>query len=518
MNPKVLLVDDEKSVREYLTKVFKANSISVKSCASAQEAHELLNIEDFSVLVVDIILPDQTGLDFVKEIQSAGSGIPVIAITGSRELEHAQEAVRLSVFDYLIKPFQNQHLLQSIKNAHTKSVLEKEKRILEEQKDEYRDTLEIEVREKIKKLKESEEKYRNLIEQFIVGVAIVNNGEIEYNNNKFSNIFGYEDHSALNNKKFIDLVESHSRASVQTKLDICQSGQLDNPTFKFPAQKEDGDKIYIQAWLSQIKYEDDKALLILLMDITEQHLAGQREKKYQLELLKENRMAAIGQLASGIAHNLNTPISIIQGNAELLSTKINKSSEIDMILKQTQRMSDLIYTVVSKGRYELNNEDDGLDLNQLVFLEVEFFKSNLYFKHHIECQLELDPDLPLIHGRYSDFSQSVSVIIQNAIDAMYKQEKRQLTIKTRKTENNIELTISDTGQGMDPNTKSRIFETFFTTKASPEEKLIDSSTPRGTGLGLSMVKNIFKRCGISYAVDSELGKGTTFTLSIPIEN
>jgi len=305
---------------------------------------------------------------------------------------------------------------------------------------------------------------------------------------------------------------------VQTKLDICKSGQLDNPTFKFPAQKEGGDKIYLQAWLSQINYEDDKALLILLMDITEQHLAGQREKKYQLELLKENRMAAIGQLASGIAHNLNTPISIIQGNAELLSTKINKSSEIDMILKQTQRMSDLIYTVVSKGRYELNNEDDGLDLNQLIFLEIEFFKSNLYFKHHIKCELKLDPDLPLIHGRYSDFSQSVSVILQNAIDAMYKQEKRQLTIKTRKTENNIELTISDTGQGMDSNTKSRIFETFFTTKASPEEKLLDSSTPRGTGLGLSMVKNIFKRCGIGYAVDSEVGKGTTFTLTIPIEN
>jgi len=518
MNPKVLLVDDEKSVREYLTRILEANSISVKSCANASQARDLLNIEDFSILVMDIILPDQTGLDFIKEIQNAGFDIPVIAITGSRELEYAQEAVRLNVFDYLLKPFQNQHLLQSIKNAYTQSILEKEKRILDQQKDEYRDTLEIEVREKVKKLKESEEKYRNLIEQFIVGVAIINQNDIVYNNKKFASIFGYDNYSLLNNTRFIDLVESQKKESIQTKLDICLSGQLDYPTFKFPAHRKDGEKIYLQAWLSGILYEENKALLVLLMDITEQQLAAQREKKYQLELLKENRMAAIGQLASGIAHNLNTPISIIQGNAELLHVKYKDSSEVEMILRQTQRMSDLIHTVVSKGRYELNNEDDGLDLNELIFLEIEFFNSNLYFKHHIDCQLDLEPDLPLIHGRYSDFSQSISVIIQNSIDAMYKQEKRQLRIKTKKIDDTIELKISDTGQGMDSNTKNRIFETFFTTKASPEEKLIDNNMPRGTGLGLSMVKNIFKKCGISYKVDSEVGKGTIFTLTIPIRN
>ena len=101
---------------------------------------------------------------------------------------------------------------------------------------------------------------------------------------------------------------------------------------------------------------------------------------------------------------------------------------------------------------------------------------------------------------------------------MYKREKRQLTISTRKIDDNIELRIGDTGLGMDSNTKSRIFETFFTTKASPEEKLIDNNMPRGTGLGLSMVKNIFKKCDISYKVDSELGKGTIFTLIIPIRS
>ena len=101
---------------------------------------------------------------------------------------------------------------------------------------------------------------------------------------------------------------------------------------------------------------------------------------------------------------------------------------------------------------------------------------------------------------------------------MYKQEKRQLYIKTKKLDEDIELVISDSGQGMDSKIKNRIFETFFTTKAGPEEKLEDSNTPRGTGLGLSMVKNIFNKCGIKYKINTEVGKGTTFSLTIPIRN
>ena len=81
---------------------------------------------------------------------------------------------------------------------------------------------------------------------------------------------------------------------------------------------------------------------------------------------------------------------------------------------------------------------------------------------------------------------------------MYKQETRQLLIKTKKMDDNIELVIVDTGHGMDSNTKSRIFDTFFTTKAGPEEKLMDNNMPRGTGLGLAMVKNIFKKCVVDH--------------------
>lgn len=390
MAPKILIIDDEQNLREYICKVFESENFDVRSAETAKEAKNRVDNEKFNVIVVDVLLPDKSGLELIKEIQEDGCDAQIIAITGSRELEYVQEAVRLDIYDYILKPFNIIHLLQAVKNANARFNLKIEKQELSEKKQEY-------------------------------------------------------------------------------------------------------------------------------LDLTEQQKAIQIEKKYELQLIKENRMAAIGQLASGVAHNLNTPISIIQGNAELLGLKY-KDDEIDKILRQTKRMNDLIYTIISKGRYVLSNEEGDVDLNSLLKVEIEFFKSNLYFKHYINCEMDTDPYIPLIYGRYSDFSQSISVIIQNAIDSMYKMEKRDLYVQTKKMDGYVRLVIRDTGCGIPPENIEHIFDSFFTTKPSMEEKLEDVKTPRGTGLGLSMAYNIFERCGIDIKVKSEVGKGSEFILNIPFKN
>lgn len=390
MAPKILVIDDELNLRDYICKVFESENFLVKSASNAMEAKELVAGEDFNVIVVDVLLPDQTGLELIKEIQENGCNAQIIAITGSRELEYVQEAVRLDIYDYILKPFNTIHLLQAVKNANARFNLKIEGKELNEKKKEY-------------------------------------------------------------------------------------------------------------------------------FDLTEQQKAIQIEKKYELQLIKESRMAAIGQLASGVAHNLNTPISIIQGNAELLSLKYT-DDEISKILKQTQRMNDLIYTIISKGRYVLSNDEGDVDLNSLLKVEIEFFKSNLYFKHYIKCDIETDPFIPLLYGRYSDFSQSISVIIQNAIDSMYKMDTRELFVQTKKMDDYVRLIIRDSGCGIPAKNIKQIFDSFFTTKPSMDEKLEDGKTPRGTGLGLSMAHNIFERCGIDIEVKSQVGKGSEFTLKIPFNN
>ncbi len=516
MKPTILIIDDEKEVRDYLSKICIRGSYNAQTCANAEEAKELLKKQNFSVLIIDVLLPNQSGLNFIKEIQQSGIYTPVIAITGSRELEHAQEAVRLNVFDYLLKPFENNLLLQSIKNAHTQFILTKERLYLEKQKDEYRDNLEKKVKAKVKELELSEQKYKQLVEQSIVGVAIIFQDKIIYNNNKFANIFGYLKCSKLNGTTFLDLVLNYKRKALQVLMLGCLSQQRESTTIQFPAHKKDADSIYIQAWLSAIDYNEENALLVVITDITEQHLAQQREKKYALELLKETKMASIGQLAAGITHNLNTPISIIQGNAELLHVTYPESTEVNMILKQTTRMNELIHTIVTKGKYELNLENEEIKLNALLQTEVEFLNANLYFKHYVECTLDLDNTIPSLFGLYSDFSQSISVIIQNSIDAMYKYETRELFVQTKNKKEFIQVLIKDTGAGIEPNVLEHIFEPFFTTKPAPDEHLEDDKAPRGTGLGLSLVEKIFRKYDIEVEVNSNVGAGTEFILKIPV--
>lgn len=516
MKPNILIIDDEKTVRDYLSNICIEGSYSVQNCGTTEDAKSLINTNNFSVLIIDVLLPNQSGLDFIKELQNEGNNTPVIAITGSRELQHAQEAVRLNVFDYLLKPFETNHLLQSIKNAHTQFILDRELQAFERQKEAYQKQLEKEVKEKIKELKLSEQKYKQLIEQSIVGVAIIFKDKIVYNNDKFSQIFGYSKSSKLNETTFLELVLSHKQKALQTIMNGCLSQQRSHTTVQLPAHKKKNDSIYVQAWISAVDYQEETALLVVCTDITEQHLAQQREKKYAIELLKENKMASIGHLAAGITHNLNTPISIIQGNAELLQVKSPKSKEVEMILKQTKRMSELIRTIVTKGKQELNYEEDEIDLNFLLKTEIEFLNANLYFKHYIDCKLDLDNPIPTLYGIYSDYSQSIAVIIENSIDAMYKLEKRELFVQTKRQKDKIKVVIRDTGTGIESNILDHIFKPFFTTKPSPYEKLVDEKTPRGTGLGLSMASKIFKKCDIEVDINSTVGVGTEFILEIPI--
>ena len=255
----------------------------------------------------------------------------------------------------------------------------------------------------------------------------------------------------------------------------------------------------------------------IILDVTEQHNAQIRERKLELELLNEHKLAAIGQLTAGISHNLNTPISIIQANAELLKMRKMEEPEIDKILSQTKRMEELINTILIKGKNDQSSEFVQIDINDLLRQELEFFNANLYFKHHIEKEYDFEEGLPSINGVYNDFSHSIMNIVQNSVDAMYKRQERKLKISTKYEKNNIEIRISDTGSGIPKEIQPKIFDPFFTTKpVRDNDNMEDIHSPQGTGLGLSLVYNLLKPYNAKIEFSSSEQDGTEFVISIPI--
>ncbi|MDI6727619.1 MAG: sensor histidine kinase [Thermodesulfovibrionales bacterium] len=240
----------------------------------------------------------------------------------------------------------------------------------------------------------------------------------------------------------------------------------------------------------------------------------ENERNLQFQLLNEHKLAEVGQLVAGIVHNLNNPLNGIQGFAELLKMENPDLSEkCDKILSATENMRNIIENILSKTRQEQSKQEKPIDLNRILITELDFLKADPFFKHRVEKCIELDNSLPVISGIYSDFSQSFSNIIKNALDAMRNTEKKKLTVKTYLKDNYIHVEIADSGMGIPGKNLEHIFEPYFTTK--PARDKAGEGEPAGTGLGLYMVHELLKRYNVQYDIRSRLAEGTTFIIKLP---
>src|SRR5439155_22865612 len=225
----------------------------------------------------------------------------------------------------------------------------------------------------------------------------------------------------------------------------------------------------------------------------------------QLRLAQE--MEAIGQLAAGVSHDFNNVLGIISGYALTLledlppdSPSREDASEIVAAAVRGAALTNQLLTV-SQGQ---TIQPQVLNLNNVICGLENMLRAAL--SEQIELRFELSPDLGLVRADPSQIEQVIMNLAINARDAMASGGR--LTIATSNADQpgaHVLLTVTDTGQGMDERTKSRVFEPFFTTK----------EVGRGTGLGLAIVYGIVKRGAGVISVESTLGKGTTFRISLP---
>jgi len=358
--------------------------------------------------------------------------------------------------------------------------------------------------------------YRDLIEQqSMFGACIVQDNLFKFANKKFISITGYTHDELLNNIKSLDIVTHLDRQYVQNHYSSLISGESESVIICFSFINKQGQQLDVEVWSSKVLHNGKPAVQSIVSDISERKAYKLREKSFEFRMMNEQKLAAIGQLATGIAHNLNTPISIILSNAELLQLKYSDSPELDKIIRQVDRMGAIINGLLTKSKQEQIQYPQELDLNEMVENELEFLNSNLEFKHNIEKEYKFASHLPHIQAIYSDFSQSIMNILQNAIDAMYQCDTKKITIQTRTEGGHIYLSIADTGCGIDERDINKLFDPFYSTKPSPLERKADE--PTGTGLGLSTVYNLLTPYGVEIQIDSKVGNGTEVTLKIPID-
>ncbi len=514
---KILLIDDDIAICETISAFLQSQNYDIHIANSAKKAYDLILSHSYDCILIDFFLPDKEGTQFIQELHQKEIHIPAILITGSSDVKIARKAVQLGVYDYLVKPFKNKQLQQIVKNAILQKQLTDKQIQLELEKQNYQKELESLVKKKTAELKESEEKFEKVLNQSLVGIYISQNNVIRYANNKFCEIFKISENDLIDKKNLLDFVATGNRKLVEKKLKRLESKKIKSESFQFESNIGNGEKVIIEIWVGVVKYQGKNAIEGVVVDVTEQVMSKTRERFLEIELLNEHKLAAIGQVAAGITHNLNNPIAVIQGLVELLILKHGTSPELEKVLIQVKRMGDIIKSILGKTRKEQDTAIRFLDINSMLKDELEFFNTNLFFKHHINKEVNFAEKLPKIKGIYSDFSQSFTNIIQNAIDAMFESSKRELTINTEYDNSFINIIIADTGCGINPEIRDKIFEPFFTTKPSRPAALRSGNSPFGTGLGLSSTYQLLHPYGIEINFSSEKGKGTNFIIKIPLK-
>ena len=238
-----------------------------------------------------------------------------------------------------------------------------------------------------------------------------------------------------------------------------------------------------------------------VIDITER-------KNMQAQLMVQDRLASIGQLVSGVAHELNNPLTGVIGFSELLLKRElpdDIKKDLKIINDEAQRTARIVKNLLTFARKQPQGKQP-MDINESIQTVLEL-RAHEQKVSNIKVNTRLAPDLPQIMGNSSQLQQVFFNIVINAEFFMSEAHERgTMTITTERIGDSVRASLADDGPGISKESMSRLFSPFFTTK----------EVGQGTGLGLSICHGIITEHGGRIYAESELGKGATFIIELPI--
>jgi PAS domain S-box-containing protein len=364
-------------------------------------------------------------------------------------------------------------------------------------------------------VKESETKYRGIVDHSLLGIYITQGPIMRFCNQRLAEIFGYERPEELLGINVRELVAPESWEAVETQVQRRESGELDTVRYEFKGKRRDGALIDLEVLGGRILYEGKPAIQGSMIEVTERKLL-------EAEFLQAQKMEALGRLAGGVAHDFNNLLTSIMGYSDLLAKKLTEDDPsgplrryADSILSSANRAANLTQQLLSLSRRHAFQMQI-LDLN-VVVAEVERILRGL-IGEDIELTTHAEGALGRVKADSVQIEQVLMNLVINARDAMPRGGR--LSIRTanvvldksyarRRREvipgPYVMIAVTDTGQGMDAEVQSHLFEPFFTTKEKG----------KGTGLGLSTAYSIVKQTGGHIVVESAPGKGSAFKIYLP---
>lgn len=360
---------------------------------------------------------------------------------------------------------------------------------------EYADQLELKVKKRTRELVESEKKYSTLVEHANDGVVIIQDGRLSFMNKRLEEMTGYS-REELIGKPFLNMIPESEVELIKSRYEERMKGKPVPAIYETKALSKNGDVIPIEVNVAVINYSGKPADLVIVRDISER-------KRMEEQLLKAEKLAAIGELAASVGHDLRNPLTGMSGAVYYLKMKL--ASEMD---KRSKEMLNLIENNIQYSNKIVN---DLLDFSTEIHLRpaktnaksmIKKTLSKIEVPKNVKI-LDSTRDTPRLSVDADQMKRVFQNLITNAIEAMPNGGK--LEIKSKKISNSLKITFKDTGIGISKSNINKLFTPLFTTKA------------KGVGMGLAICKRIIDTHGGSINVESKERKGTCFTVTIPLE-
>jgi PAS domain S-box-containing protein len=554
----ILIVDDTPQNLYFLEVLLKGNGFAVRFANNGGEALESARNSIPDLIISDILMPVMDGYTLCRECKADErlKRIPFIFYTATF-IEKSDErlALGLGATRFVVKPQEPDVLLAIIREvlAGTATSAAGEP-VLAEQEilKGYGEALFRKLEKKVaeleranQQLRESEQDFRQFVMECPMPIALNDrNGGIELVNNRFVDLTGYTLSDiptvdawwprAYPDSAYREEVRVPWQKAVETAF---RDGVTIRPASEYRVTRKDGAMRIIEIFAAPIR----NRMLIVFNDITGRKQAEKERAEMQAHVIQQDKMASVGLLAAGVAHEINNPMSYINANLKTLDKYANK------LMSYIATVEDLVKGECgSAGRERLAEERSRLKIDDLTgdirdmlsecFEGVEritgivndlkvFSHNNRVETRAIDLNHCCDTvitivwneiksvatlrkeygDIPLVICNSQQIGQVVMNLLLNAAQAIHG--NGEITLRTWSDGCAVFMSVSDTGVGIAAEHSEHIFEAFFTTK----------DVGKGTGLGLSISADIIKRHGGTITVESVVGKGATFTVMLPLE-
>ena len=367
-----------------------------------------------------------------------------------------------------------------------------------------------ELRATEEELQHSQERLERMFESVTDGIVVAaTNGTILKVNQSAVQMHGFATDDELLGKNAIELSAPRDREKItQNMRRALKEGTLSGVECNL--LKADGSEFPAEMSTSALKNASGNVIghVTTVRDITERWQAEEREDQLEQELNLASRLASIGQLAAGVAHEINNPLTGVIGFSHLMLSRDipdDMKQDLQVIHSEAQRVAKIVENLLVFA-HQRKTGREYITINDIItrVLELRAYEMKV---NNIDVESQLAPDLPLTMADAGQLQQVFLNIVLNAEHFMTKaHNKGQLVVKTEKINGNIQISFADNGAGISPENLDKIFNPFFTTK----------EVGKGTGLGLSICHGIITQHQGRIYAQSESGKGATFVIELPI--